>query len=116
MVIGRSDAIALFRKWLDERPLIRCQGSFPMHAFSLRGRISVANDSEIRLMADDTESEVVLKITDTMEFGYLDTRDVVGAAPSELDHECCLVVFVGPVGEEGDPPPDSIAFAQVKAD
>jgi hypothetical protein len=106
----------LFRKWLEDGSLVRCEGHFSMYAFSFRGRIVAADDQEVRLMSSDTQSQVVMRIPGATEFAYVDTRDVEGLQARDKEHECCLVAFFGPLGEIGDPPTDSIAFAPLKTD
>ena len=103
---GRSEAIDLLRKWSLDKSLVRCQGSLSKIAFSLNGRISSVDDRELRIISDDTDSELVLRFTAEMEFGYADSRVVSGP---EKQYESCLVVFFGPVPDEGTP--DTIAIA-----
>jgi hypothetical protein len=103
-------ALDLFRKWLSDRSLIRCQGSLNMFSFSFKGRMVDVNPAEIRLMADDADSEFVLRITDKIEFGYADSRVVTGQEAA--DYECLLMVFLGPIPNEGEG--ESVAFAELK--
>ena len=90
---------------------MHCEGHFSMYAFSFRGRIVTADDQEVRLMSDDTQSHVVMPIAGATAFAYEATLEGV---QGDKEHECCLVAFFGPLGEIDDPLPDSIAFAPLK--
>jgi hypothetical protein len=57
-------------------------------------------------MADDLNSEFVLKITKEVTFGYGDSRIVTGR--EARNYECCVMAFIGSVPPEGEI--DSIAF------
>jgi hypothetical protein len=60
-------------------------------------------------MADDSLSELVVLLSDDLEFGYGDMRDL----PEEkLSYEQGIVVFFGPVPKSGDA--DTIAFVEIK--
>ena len=107
MRMGRSEAIDLFRKWATDGATVRCQGAFSRFAFALDGRISISPDgNELRIIADDPSSEIVIKLSHELEFGYADSRVVTGA---EKEYESCVLIFIDPV-----PPvdtPDTIAIA-----
>jgi hypothetical protein len=108
MKAAREEIWDLFRKWFTERTILRCQGSFATHAFSLKARVLDLHQNEIRLMADDMQSELALRITDRVEFAYADNRVVTGREAE--DYVCCVVAFFGPTGREAD----SVAFAELK--
>jgi hypothetical protein len=108
VITGRQEAIDLFRKWSIDKSLVRCQGSFSNFAFSSNGRILVVTDEEIRMMSDDTKSEVVVSFAPEMHFGYADSRNVTGVAKN---YDSCLMIFFGPIPADQDP--DSISFAAV---
>ena len=108
----REEILDIFHKWLTERKLIRCHGSFGTHEFSLKARISHLHDNQLRLMADDTQSELVIRIPDQAEFGYIDNRSITGREAE--DYICSVMVFFGPIPPEGEREPDSIAFAELK--
>ncbi len=108
MRAARSEALDLFRKWSSEGLAVRCQGSVATFAFSLSGYIQSVSDDELRIFSEDVRSEVVLKLKPEMVFGYADSRTVSGVAKK---YESCIIVFFGPVPDEGEP--DSIAFAAV---
>jgi hypothetical protein len=113
MRTGRSEAVDLFRKWFADKFLLRCEGSFLKFSFSLRGRILSVDDEELRILADDYLSELVLRFTPDLEFGYVDSRQVTGA---EKQYESCLTIFFGPVPPKGEGQPDTIAFAALQPD
>jgi hypothetical protein len=100
----------LLSKWLTDRSLLLCEGSFSKFAFSLNARILSINDQELRILSDDTLSELTLSFTPEMEFGYGDSRRT---SENEKQYESCLVVFFGPLLQEGSP--DTIAIAPVES-
>jgi hypothetical protein len=111
MRTGRYEALDMFSKWFLERSLLRCQISFATHAASVSGRITEKPIRDVRLMADDSLSELVVQLSNDLEFGYGDMRD----HPEEgLSYEQGLVVFFGPVPTSGDA--DTIAFVEIKED
>jgi hypothetical protein len=108
----REEILDLFHKWLAEGTLIRCQGSFRTHVFSLKARVLHLQDDELRLVEDDTQSELVMKIRNEAEFGYIDNRRITGREAE--DYVCSVMVFFGPIPPEGEAEPDSIIFAELK--
>jgi hypothetical protein len=110
VIIGRNEALDLFRKWLAEGSLIRCQGSFPIFAFSFRSKVVGVSSGEVRLMSADTNTEFAWRMTNGIRFDYADSRTVTGQ--EAIDYECCLVVIFGEVPDEGDA--DSLAFAEIR--
>ena len=94
----------LFGKWSAGKSAVRCEGRFSKVAFSLTGRISSVNDDELRIIYDETRSEVVVRFSPEIEFEYADSRVVTGAAKK---YGSCLVMIFSPVPEEGEP--DTIA-------
>ena len=107
MKTERSEAVDLFRKWSSVGTVIHCQGSLPLMVFSLDAKVLLADDHEVRLISDDTRSQLVLRLRPEMEFGYLDSRQVTGQEAADFEH--CLVAYLGPITEEGDT--DHLAFA-----
>jgi hypothetical protein len=110
MNLERREALDLFRKWLGERSLIRCQAQFATHAFSLKGRILEVRENELRIFADDMNSELVLRLTNNLGFGYGDSRIVTGKEAE--DYVCCLMVFFEPIPDVGDP--ETVALAEIR--
>jgi len=78
MRVGLLEAVDLFRKWSEDKSVVRCQGNFSTFAFSLNGRILAANESELRIMSDDTHSELVLGLSPKTAIGFADSRAVTG--------------------------------------
>ena len=108
MRTGRSDAIDIFRKWSADGALIRFQGTFFNFAFSSWGKISAIDDNELRIMADDHESELVVRFTSDIQFGYVDSRTVTG---EEKGFEESIAIFFNlPAVRE----PDMITLAALK--
>ena len=110
MIIGRNEALDLFRKWLDDGATIRCQGSFPIFAFSFRAQVVGLSSGEVRFMSMDTHTEFVWKVAGGIRFDYADSRSVTGQ--EAIDYECCLVVLFGEVPAER--PADTLAFAEIR--
>jgi hypothetical protein len=106
--VGRSDALGIFIKWQEEQVLLRCQGSFPTHAFAFEGRITALRDNEIRI-SDGQMRELVVRLTNDLAFSYADSREVTGK--EAMDYPSCVVVMFGEIPLTGDP--DTIAFAEV---
>jgi hypothetical protein len=102
MRAGRAEALDIFRKWFAERALLRCEGHFSTVAFSLRGRFLAVDDDELRILADDTASELVVRLTPQVGFGYADARGI-GIPNSEYDR--CVVIFFGSA---------TVAIAEIK--
>jgi hypothetical protein len=80
-----------------------------MHAFSLNGWITFADETEVRVRSSlDSTSELVVRLKPTgLSFDYMDSREVMGREAQEF--ESCLVIAFGHIPEEGDL--DTIAFA-----
>jgi hypothetical protein len=106
MRIGLPEAVDLFRKWFEDKSVVRCEGSFSMFAFSLDGRIVSVSEDEVRIISEDTGSELILRLS-ASEFGYADSRGVTGIEGEKYDS--CVVLFYNEKRPEG--PPDTIAIA-----
>ena len=104
----RLEALDIFRKWSADKSLVRCEGRFSNFAFSSNGRIFSVTDDEMKIMSDDTLSEVVVAFSSEVHFGYADNRAVTGVGKN---YDSCLVVFFGPVPDEGIGEPDTISIA-----
>lgn len=109
MIMGRSDAIVIFGKWRDEKTGIRCQGSFPTHAFAIEGIIETASNDEVRMIGANKLTQIVVKLTDDLKFNYAEAREITG--DEAKNYPACLTVGFGEVPEEGSM--DTIAFAEI---
>lgn len=109
MRIGRSDANLLLSKWLADKSMLLCEGSFSKFAFSLHGHISLIDDQELKIISSDRLSELVLRFTPEMEFGYGDSRN---ASEDEKRYGSCLILFFGPMSEQGVT--DTIAIGAIE--
>ena len=107
MKIGRPEAIDLLRKWEEEKTLIECVMEFPSFSTRLRARVSKVEPSRLRLMSDDTTSELALNLEPWLQFGYGDTRGLEAAD----EFEGILVIFFR-MGE-GAEPSDRISLSEV---
>jgi len=96
----------LFRKWSSDESTVRCEGNFPMYAFSSNGRIVKVDDGELRVMSDDMRSELIIKLSPELDFHYADSRHVTGVAKQ---YDSCVVMFFSPIEAEG--PHDTISIA-----
>jgi hypothetical protein len=105
--MGRDDALDIFRKWAAENSLIRWQGHSSACAFAGFGRVLALDDIELRLMADDRKSELVVRLDVAIDFGYGDERH---APPEEAKYgDTILVFFSSPEEDE----PDFITLAAI---
>jgi hypothetical protein len=109
VIVGRLDAVVIFKKWSSEGTPIRCQGSFATHAFSMEGTIETVSDNELRMIAGNKLTQAVVKLTDDLHFNYADSREVAG---DEAKHyPSCVAIAYDPIPDEG--PADTIAFAEI---
>lgn len=108
MIVGRSDALVIFKKWQDEKVSLRCQGSFAKHAFGIEGRISLLTDTEIRIN-DSIRQQLTVRLGDKETYDYADSREVTGE--TARNYPSCIVVVFGEVPEREDP--DTISFAEI---
>ena len=65
-------------------------------------------EKELKIMSGDSHSELVLRFTPEMDFGYADSREVPKTSEAEK-YEACIVIYFGPLPEEGTP--DTISLA-----
>lgn len=80
--IGREEALDLLSKWSSERALLRCDLSFARFVACFRARVVAVNepeilseeDSEVKLLSDDTFSEMALRLTPDFVFAYDEPR------------------------------------------
>jgi hypothetical protein len=68
MRIGPEEIADLLAKFVSERTLLECTFRFPAFAARLRGRLVGFSAAELRVMSDDTKSELVLRLEPWMEF------------------------------------------------
>ena len=111
MIVGRLDAVVMFKKWSSEGTHIRCQGTFATHAFAMEGKIEAGADNEVRLVVGNELTQLVVKLTDDLHFNYADSREVAGEEAK--NYPCCLAIAYDPIPDVG--PVDTIAFAEVSA-
>ena len=108
MIIGRPEALDIFRKWFSERPLLKCDLRFPLFSLCFRGRVFGLADNEVKVLSDDTFTELALRIPDDASFGYGEPRDF----PDEDKHSRCVVV-VSFGDNAADNEHDFIAFEEL---
>jgi hypothetical protein len=109
MIVQRSDAVVILGKWSDEQSRIRCQGSFSTHAFAVEGKIERVTAHEIRMIAGNELTQVVVKLTDEVTFNYADSREITGN--EARNYPSCLTLGFEDVPEEGLV--DTISFAEI---
>jgi hypothetical protein len=96
MRTGRSEAMSVFRTWLEDRTLLRLE----LHLFSVaatfNARLTEASDSRLRSLSDDRWSEADLPLRKDFTFGYTDMRDF----PKESEEfEHLIVIFFPYIGD-----------------
>ncbi|MCU1331136.1 MAG: hypothetical protein JWM08_128 [Candidatus Angelobacter sp.] len=110
MRMERSEAFDMFRKWNAEKPLLLCVYSFAAFQACFKGRIFETSDDIVRIVSDDHHSELALKITQEMHFGYGDSRK----HPEEAAlYDASILVYFSAVIPDVEP--DFIAFTEVKS-
>jgi hypothetical protein len=95
----RDEVLGLFRKWMEEGTELECSFSFPLFAAAFRAKVRAVSETELRLVSDDTTSELAVRLEPEMEFGYGDAFDSWrGARFGGL----VLVLRTGPTDEDVD--------------
>jgi hypothetical protein len=113
--VGRLEVLDIFRKWRDERLPVRCQGSFESHAFASEGEITMVSATEVRMGTDSRLSEVVVRLTDKMDFNYMDSREISGDEARNYP-SCIVIAFLPPEAElPTDQTIDMISFAEISS-
>lgn len=105
MRVGLEEAVDLFRKWRSEESLLRCDMSFPRFAATFRVRVVFVADDEIKLLSDDSFSEMALRLSTDCAFTYGEPRGF----PEEVERFASSLV----VSLAGDGEPDFIAFTEI---
>jgi hypothetical protein len=99
----------MFRKWFEEQTLLRCFVTFALFEVTLEGRIFGLDDSMARIISDNKLSELGLRLSPTLQFGY-------GEPPHSHEdailYQSFLAVYFGPVPHIGEP--EMISFAERK--
>lgn len=111
MRAGRSEVVDIFRKWSEDGAPVRWEGSFAKFTFSSWGVILSADEHGLRAMARDKGSELAVRFTADLDFGYGDSRTFGGEREKFED---CVVIFFGAIPDEGEGEPDTIALAVLK--
>jgi hypothetical protein len=102
---GLEEALVMFRVWQSDRALLRCDFLLTKFAACLRARVIDVSDDKVRLLSDDSFSEVVLPLSAELDFEYADSRDF----PEEVAvFKRGLVVFF-----PGPRKPDKVLFLEV---
>lgn len=110
--VGRPEAFSLLRSWADSGALLKCDVEVERIALCLRARIRSLGADGIRLLSDDTFSEVTLPLRDDLTFAVGDFR---AAAPDEADsYDMFLTIFIPTLRSPTNP--DSIVLIQVRED
>ena len=95
MRVGRSEVLDILRKWRDERLPVRCQGSFESHAFASEGKITMVSEVEVRMESDSRLIQAVVRLTDEMDFNYMDSREISGDEARNYP-SCIVIAFISP--------------------
>ncbi|MGO9118853.1 MAG: hypothetical protein ACLQPD_14745 [Desulfomonilaceae bacterium] len=107
MVIGRSDAIDIFRVWSSRKTLLRCEVKLSRLAVTLRGRILDVSSDTLRMFSDDSMGELVVSFP-TEE----DVKFATGSAPESSEYGLGVSLFFA-IKEWASA--DSVAFFEIKA-
>ena len=77
----------------------------------MEGTIYAASENEVRMTAGSKLTDLVVKLTDDLNFDYADSREVKG---QEAEHyPSCVAIAYEPIPDEG--PADTIAFAEISS-
>jgi hypothetical protein len=106
MRIGRDEAFDLLRKFSAERTLLECTLSFVPFVARFRARLTAAGSDEVRLMSDNSTSELVFRLAGVVDYYYGDARNLDTPNPMEG-----VVIFVYRYDDDGAN--DSISLAEV---
>jgi len=97
MEMTRLEAIDIFRGWLSEGAWLRCVFEFSRFTAFLRGRVVEVSEESIRILSDDTFSELALGLDSVWRFGYGEPR----AFPEEAKVlRRSIVADLSPAGAE----------------
>jgi hypothetical protein len=69
-----SEALDVFRTWLVDRALLRCELRFTNFVATLKVRLTDVSETQIALLSDDSRSALVLPLRKDLSFGYGDAR------------------------------------------
>jgi hypothetical protein len=98
MRAGRLEAVDIFRKWEAERANVKCFFTFGSFAACLVGHFFFVADDRVRLLSDDTLSELDLPLNDSLGFLYAEPR----GTPEETDFASGIVVQLPTISNTGD--------------
>jgi hypothetical protein len=107
MRAGRSEALDVFRTWLVDRALLRCELRFAGFAATLKVRLTYVSEGHLALLSDDTGSELIVPLRQDFTFGYGDAR-LCRSRTSEFVR--MLVLFFPSPG--GPATADAMVFAE----
>jgi hypothetical protein len=107
MRTGRVEALDMFRKWASDgsepdKPLVLCDFSFGSFAARFRVRVLTVADDRVVLASDDRETELVLLISESLEFRYVEPEEA--GDPADIREFVCglAAFFPAPDGVEQD--------------
>lgn len=103
----RSEALDVFRTWLIDKALLRCELRLSNVVATLKVRLTDVSDTQIALLSDDNRSQMVLPLRKDFSFGYGDAR-LCPTATHEFVR--ILVLFFPSAG--GPATADAVVFAE----
>jgi hypothetical protein len=106
MVMGREEALDIFRKWLSEESTLQVNCDLYIFAAAFRVRVREVLPRRINFFSDDGKSELVLPLPDDLRFGYAEPS---AGSVEAMDAVSGLVVFFP--SDDGDP--DVLTFTEV---
>jgi len=87
---NRSEALSILKKWHAERTPLRCQIPLRQLAAAFNARVYSVSDTLLVLTSDDLLTELNIPFSDSLFFGYGDTRH----DPDEVVYDATLIIFL----------------------
>jgi hypothetical protein len=100
MRTGLSEALDILGKFLTESTILECSINTAVFMARFRGRVVRVLSDELRLLSDDTESELALALPSFVEFEYGELRGP--DAPEGFEGALIFVLRRGEPGKESD--------------
>lgn len=69
------EVLDIFRGWFDARAVLQCNFEFAHFIACFRARVFFVSSEELKLVSEDTFSELVLRLTPDLTFEYVRPDD-----------------------------------------
>lgn len=109
MIIGRDEALAIFRVWAEDGVLLRCDVAVGGMVAVLWGRVRRVGDEALVFAGDDGRSEWIVPIAAVLACGYDEPRDF----PAEAAVYARAVILSVAPARAGEP--SDLSFTEVTA-